>query len=159
MEKEVIESAHKEEVNDSVGPKVQQFYLCYRDAESTDYHDDLMESLYHLEHHTPCNASGETVEVILEIVSDCQKKVAQLIRAPYADSVRGMISSIRKKLLAKVQVSVDADSSSQHGQRHLNSLLELLGTWSNMIDRIRSTHWYINLFTLIILLFLFPFVF
>jgi hypothetical protein len=115
--------------------------------------------LYHLEHHTPCNASGETVEVILEIVSDCQKKVAQLIRAPYADSVRGMISSIRKKLLAKVQVSVDADSSSQHGQRHLNSLLELLGTWSNMIDRIRSTHWYINLFTLIILLFLFPFVF
>lgn len=128
------------DVDWSVGPKVERFYMSYRTAEEN--MPDLMDSVYQLEHHTPLTAIGETTEVILEIVSDCQKKAAQAIRAGYADNVRSMITAIRKKLVSKV--SLDADSSAQHGQRHLNSLLELLGMWSNMVDDIRSSHWGIS---------------
>ena len=124
----------------SVGPKVEQFYIAYRATEDNIF--NLVESLYELEHHDPQILLGETSEVILEIVSDCQKKSAQIIKSPYADNVRSIITTIRKKLVSKV--SLDADSSVNHGQRHLNSLLELLGKWSNMVDEIRSLHWGIS---------------
>ena len=90
------------EVDWSVGPKVERFYISYRSAE--DNMPDLLESVYQLEHHIPQTAIGETSEVIFEIVSDCQKKTAQVVRAGYADSVRGMITTIRKKLVSKVIV-------------------------------------------------------
>ena len=124
----------------SVGPKVERFYLAYRNAEDNIH--EVMESVSELEHHTPVTSLGEPPDVVSEIIADCQKKTAQIIRAPYTDNVRVVITTIRKKLVSKV--SLDADSSGQHGQRHLNSLLELLGTWSNMIDRIRSSHWGIS---------------
>lgn len=60
----------------------------------------------------PCFFStGENKEVIKEIVVDCQKKVAQLIRSIYADNVRVMTTTIRKKLVTKVALAVDAESS------------------------------------------------
>ena len=124
----------------SIGPKVENFYMAYRNAE--DNFHEVMESLYDLEHHIPSEALGERADVIAEIITDCQKKTAQVIRAPFADNVRSMITTIRKKLVSKV--ALDADSSSQHGQRHLNSLLELLGIWSNMVDHIRNSNWGIS---------------
>ena len=131
-----------EERDWSIGPKVEQFYFSYRSGDEN--LGDLIESLCQLEHHIPQTILGETNEVITEIISDCQRKTAQIIKAPYAENVRGIITAIRKKLVTKVSVSLDSETSAQHGQRHLNSLLELLGLWSNMIDHIRSLHYYIS---------------
>ena len=141
MAESAVQESHAEAERDlSVGPKVELFYISYRAAEDNIF--NLVDSLYQLEHHDAQILLGETSEVISEIVSDCQKKSAQIIKAPYADNVRSIITAIRKKLVSKV--SLDADSSAQHGQRHLNSVLELLGKWSNMVDEIRSLHWGIS---------------
>jgi hypothetical protein len=115
----------------SIGPKVASFYLSLRGGGSDINIHDILAALMPLESHEPVQSLGETEDIIEEIVADCQKKSAQILRIPYADSVRTLIASCRKKLAAKV--ALDADSSNQHSQRHINTLLELLGTWSNMI--------------------------
>ena len=130
-----------EQKDQSLGQKIEIFYLTYRNAEEN--LNEFMISARELENHSPNPGIGESVDVFVEIVADCQKKAAQIIRAPFVDSVRGIITTIRKKLVSKV--SLDAESSAQHGQRHLNFLLELLGTWSNMVDHMRSSHWSISI--------------
>jgi hypothetical protein len=130
-----------EQKDQSLGQKVEIFYLTYRNAEEN--LNEFMISVHELENHSPNASAGESEDVYSEIVVDCQKKAAQIIRAPFVDSVRGIITTIRKKLVSKV--SLDTDSSAQHGQRHLNYLLELLGTWSNMVDNMRSSHWSISI--------------
>lgn len=113
-----------------IGEKVERFYIAFRDAESN--LPALLEALFYLETHLPI--PGESFEVVTEIVADCQKKAAQVVRAPYAEHVRTVIATMRKKLASKVALN---DSNSQaHGQRHLNYLLELLGSWSNIVAEI-----------------------
>ena len=97
MAESAVQESHAEAERDlSVGPKVELFYISYRAAEDNIF--NLVDSLYQLEHHDAQILLGETSEVISEIVSDCQKKSAQIIKAPYADNVRSIITAIRKKL-------------------------------------------------------------
>jgi hypothetical protein len=113
-----------------IGQKVERFYLAFRDAENN--LPALLEALFYLETHLPI--AGESFDVVIEIVADCQKKAAQMVRVPYAEHVRTIIATMRKKLASKVALN---DASSQaHGQRHLNFLLELLGSWSNIVAEI-----------------------
>lgn len=69
-------------------------------------------------------------EVTLEIVRDCQRKGAAAIRAHFAEQVRGMIFACRKQLRSKSSSTKEASSAAgggEHGQRHLNAMVELLG--------------------------------
>lgn len=74
---------------------------------------------------------GDSQEVLAEIVLDCRKKVASLIRSRCGTFVQQLLSKCRKQLYSKV--SVGSDSSHTHSQRHLNTLVELLGEWSNIV--------------------------
>jgi formylmethanofuran dehydrogenase subunit B len=105
----------------TLGEKVERFYIALRTNEL----DALVACIHGIEQH-PCDDSeGESKEVINEIVQDCRKKAAHFIRIPYAEAVRDLISVSRKKLLVKA--AFDPESSQQHGQRHLNTLVDLLG--------------------------------
>ena len=106
----------------NLNDKIQWFYINLR---SSDKFDELIASLKAIETHIPNKDLRETPELCREIVEDCQKKCGQVIRVPYADIVRNCISASRKKLANKV--AKDTDSSQQHGQRHLNTVIELLG--------------------------------
>jgi hypothetical protein len=105
--------------------KIQKFYLALR---ASDQITELIESLNAIEDHQPISALGETAELLNEFITDCQKKSAQVIRAPYAEAVRNSIAAYRKRLASKIAKEVD--TSQQHGQRHLNTIIELLGNFS-----------------------------
>ena len=91
----------------------------------------IIESMHHIENHQPLVNVNESQEVVDEIVSDCRKKCAQVLRAPFAEVVRNIIAACRKRLVSKA--ALDSDASYQHGQRHLHTLIELLGSWSNVV--------------------------
>ena len=57
-----------------------------------------------------------------------------MIRGKFTENVRTLISLCRKKIIVKTSSSGAA--ASEHTQRHLNILIELLGSWSNMIAEI-----------------------
>jgi hypothetical protein len=122
--------------DDSIGPKIAAFYFSLRGggAENEDTVRPIILSLKNLELHIPQLKNSESEEIVSEILADCHKKSAQILRVPYAEAVRNLIAASRKKLAAKV--ALDADSSSQHSQRHLNTLLELLGSWSNIVGEV-----------------------
>jgi len=71
-----------------------------------------------------------------EIIEDCRKKAAGALRACFADQVRAVMTACRKKLNVKASLTAETDSS--HSQRHLNNLVDLLGSWSNIASDIRS---------------------
>ena len=102
--------------------KIQVFYINLR---SSDKLEELIASLNDIESHIPNDSRNETPQLCREILDDCQKKCAQVIRAPYADLVRNSVAGSRKRLANKV--AKDSDASQQHGQRHLNTVIELLG--------------------------------
>jgi hypothetical protein len=87
--------------------------------------------MHELEYHRPVLQLNENREVVDEIVKDCRKKCAQYLRSPYAESIRGVIAACRKRLVTKA--ALDSEASYQHNQRHLNTLIELLGSWSNIV--------------------------
>jgi hypothetical protein len=113
--------------------KVQTFYMALR---ASDKLHDLINALNDIEDHEPILELGESPELLREFVTDCQKKSAQVLRAPYAESVRNNISGFRKRLASKV--AKDVESSQQHSQRHLNTIIELLGSWSNIMAELES---------------------
>lgn len=120
--------------DESIGEKIQKFYVSLRSSNDIAM---IIDSLNTIEEHVYIEDIGETSEIIAEIKSDCQRKCAQFIRAPYADTARNIIAASRKRLVLKA--SVDVESSHQHSQRHLNTLLDLLGTWSNCIEELTCT--------------------
>jgi hypothetical protein len=87
--------------------------------------------MHELEYHRPVLQLNESHDVVEEIVKDCRKKCAQYLRSPYAESIRGVIAGCRKRLVTKA--ALDSEASYQHNQRHLNTLIELLGSWSNIV--------------------------
>ena len=74
------------------------------------------------------------IEPANEIVKDCRKKTSQTIRPKYSENVRNLISQSRKKLIVKTA----SDDTASHSQRHMQVLIELLGTWSNIIAEVES---------------------
>ena len=85
--------------------------------------------------------TANTDDVVDEIVEDCRKKISSFFIALYADKVTSLITSSRKKITSKTAIRNTSsnnntninNNSNQHGQRHFNTLVELLGVWSNYI--------------------------
>eukprot|EP00428_Durinskia_dybowskii_P063384 CAMPEP_0170377352 /NCGR_PEP_ID=MMETSP0117_2-20130122/12228_1 /TAXON_ID=400756 /ORGANISM="Durinskia baltica, Strain CSIRO CS-38" /LENGTH=529 /DNA_ID=CAMNT_0010632647 /DNA_START=310 /DNA_END=1896 /DNA_ORIENTATION=+ len=84
-----------------------------------------------IENYIPNSHLGERLEVIHEIILDCRKKTAQLFRAPLAETVQNVVAALRKRLVAKT--ALISESPYMHNQRHLFVLIELLGSWSNIV--------------------------
>ena len=103
---------------------MQQYYLCLS-ANDTPH---IIECLHEMETILEANDDNAVIE---EIVSDCQRKTAQYLRSLHSENVRNMITTCRKQLRSKA--ALDADSSYQHSQRHLNAMVELVGGWSNIV--------------------------
>jgi hypothetical protein len=94
-----------------------------------------------------------------EIVLDCQKRFLQLSRSIYSDSVRTIITNYRKQLRSKAIFTATAggggngngsgsDPLSDPSGRYLFPLLELVGSWSNLIEDMRGHHWSSDLLAL-----------
>lgn len=115
--------------NAPVGVKLEEFYLAL--SQQPPNVEWIIDSMHLMEDHQPLRQHNETAEVVSEIVKDCRKKCAQQLRAPFAEVIRNVIAACRKRLVSKA--ALDSESSLQHNQRHLNTLLELLGTWSNIV--------------------------
>ncbi len=84
------------------------------------------------------NNNESSNDVVNEIVEDCRKKAVATIRIIWSDTIRTLVTSCRKKLTNKAALNVDNNNRNQHGQRHLNTLVELLGEWSNIIKDVTS---------------------
>jgi hypothetical protein len=94
-----------------------------------------IEQLYH--NLVNVNASSEGYDSKLmsaahDIMIDCRKKAVSILRTKYADTVRNLITTSRKRISTKT--SLDGEKTLIHSQRYLSTLLELLGTWSNIIS-------------------------
>ena len=107
------------------GKLLQEFYLALNDGAK----DRAIETLDQLECIT---ADIEGDEVVREITQDCRKKVGQLLRAAHVSGVQQLLTFSRKRLHTKA--SLEPGNNQQHAQRHLNTLIELLGEWSNIVN-------------------------
>jgi hypothetical protein len=73
-------------------------------------------------------------DILGEIVLDCRKKLGTLLRTKYTAIIQQLLVACRKRLHAKVGVgSVEGQS---HTWRHLRTLVELLGEWSNCVTEL-----------------------
>lgn len=137
----------------TMGDKMESFYLTLRVASSaiSDNKEgkplqiDIQEAMYNvagalydLETHQCLENQGEGPDVLNEIVNDCCKKAAQTLRIVFAENVRIIIAENRKRLASKASLAIDAEASMNHAQRHINALIDLLGTWSNILMNINS---------------------
>ncbi len=124
--------SHRSTDSKSIGTKLEEFYIAlYVPPGKAISIDRIIECIHDLESHKPLNSFQETHEVVEEIVKDCRKKCSQQLRAPLAETIRNVIALSRKRLVSKA--ALDSETSSQHNQRHLQTLIELLGTWSNIV--------------------------
>jgi hypothetical protein len=114
-----------------VGDNLETFYLALR-ANDIDALVDSLANLEDLRSLLPSTTADR--EVLDEIVSDCQRKTGSMIRGVYSEKVRNIITNCRQRLRSKA--ALDSESSIHHGSRHLNALVELLGSWSNIISEI-----------------------
>lgn len=117
-----------------IGPKIEALYLAFvpADASGPDLYK-VAECLQAVEEHVAATAHGEDAVVVAEIVQDCRRKAAPLLRMPYTEGLRVVMTATRKKLIAKIGRSepVDGNTTYSHGERHFHLLMELLGGWSN----------------------------
>lgn len=118
--------------DNSIGFKLQQFYVALRSLNSA----DIAWYLSLIETHVPNLDIGETSTIVNELIFDCRSKCTQYFRAVYGEQIRNLIASSRKKIHSKAAVEIHA--SSQHHQRHIVILIDLLGSWSNMILELSS---------------------
>jgi hypothetical protein len=119
-----------------MGDKLEEFYVTLRLASVAGPGEALYNvatALFELERHECKVELAETPEVLYEIVQDCRKKAAQVLRVAFAEQVRVLIAENSKRLLSKAALSLDAESTLNHAQRHANTLIDLLGTWSNIL--------------------------
>ncbi|RYG92453.1 hypothetical protein EON65_59190, partial [archaeon] len=126
-----------------LGEKLEVFYIQLVTVQSKiengfsgEQISQLLQSVKDLDDYVLSPNDGETPQVKDEIVRDAKKKVAQVIRPYYIDTVNQLITSSTKRLRAKTAL----DSSIDHSQRHIYILLELLGTWSNIIAEILAVN-------------------
>lgn len=73
-------------------------------------------------------------EILKELIDEIIKKEIQNIRGIYSDLIRLIITNYRKQLRNKILLI--SDSNNEHNQRYLNVLIELLGSWSNILSEI-----------------------
>lgn len=109
---------------DIIGDVMQEYYLALSSSNTL----EIVQNLHAMENIVESTKDRSVVE---EILADCQKKTAQYLRSLHSESVRNMITGCRKQLRSKA--ALDSETSYQHGQRHLNSMVELLGGWSNIV--------------------------
>jgi hypothetical protein len=125
--------------SNTIGPLMASLYLSLRggaNAEQIDLYA-IAEALQACEEHIPDTSRNETAEIVTEIVQDCRKKAAPILRTPFTESLRISVASTRKKLIAKTG-NKDIDPGYKHGERHFHLLMELLGGWSNTIVQISN---------------------
>jgi len=111
------------------GELLQAFYLALNDGST----ERAIECLGKLENitNTECGPGGDE-QVLVEITKDCRKKMGHLLRSGYVGSVQQLLTLSRKRLHMKA--TLGSGPSTQHAQRHLNTLIELLGEWSNVVN-------------------------
>jgi len=133
-----------------LGSQLAQYYVALRSFEAVssagmtprDGYDHVLDeviiALANVESNLAMNDAGSNNDVVIEIIEDCRKKATATIRVVWSDTIRTLVTSCRKKLANKAALNVDNNDRNQHGQRHLNTLVELLGEWSNIIKDITS---------------------
>lgn len=123
---------------EAFGSCLENFYISYEAAactRSTKSDIDCSESVRHL---IECLFALEEIcdsscDASCEVLAACRKKAVALIRAPYADAVRTLITASKKRLAIK-----SCMTQNESGQnRHLSALIELFGSWSNIVQEIR----------------------
>jgi hypothetical protein len=123
----------------NIGEKLEAFYLSFASSCEDEKHNSLLiEAMKDIEDHVPIVEQNEVSEIINEIIMDCRKRCAQKIRSRQVEQVRILIAATRKKLVSKA--ALDNEASQQHGQRHLNAFIDLLGSWSNIINEIHNLY-------------------
>ena len=145
---ENVDSTEAVEGND-LGSQLAQYYVALRSFEEVSsvggvsrggydrVLEDVIIALANVESNLGNNNESSN-DVVNEIVEDCRKKAVATIRIVWSDTIRTLVTSCRKKLTNKAALNVDNNNRNQHGQRHLNTLVELLGEWSNIIKDITS---------------------
>lgn len=118
---------------ETLGTRLERFYLCLLDKKDP---QKLIDAYVSLEAYCPNPQYGETWEVQDEIVRDARRKSANLIRIPYVERINTLITAARKRL--KVKAALDHDTGAAHSQRYMNVILDVLGTWSNILLELRS---------------------
>lgn len=133
-----------------LGSQLARYYVALRSFEAVgsagsvprsrydDVLDEVILTLTHVESYLVINDEAANNEVVIEIVEDCRKKAVTTLRTIWSDTIRTLVTSCRKKLTNKAALNVDNNDRNQHGQRHLNTLVELLGEWSNIIKDITT---------------------
>ena len=133
-------------VND-VGSKLKNFYVALRLGELPNIilYLSLLEN--HLPLHWPSDFISESdsddVGVVYEIVTSCREKTAQFYRLNFCNEfLSTLITNIRKKLMMKVSTSLESSTTSaaNHQQRHLICLIDLLGSFSNLVMDFQTIH-------------------
>jgi hypothetical protein len=76
------------------------------------------------------------LKINMEIIEDCRKKFVNAVRPSFADTIRPVISTVRKRLTLKTSLEVGAETLQLHSQRHFNSMVEILGSWSNILNEV-----------------------
>ena len=141
------ERGRMSEGND-LGSQLAQYYVALRSFEavssaggvSRDGYELVLEDVIIALANVESNLGNDqsSNDVVNEIVEDCRKKAVATVRILWSDTIRTLVTSCRKKLTNKAALNVDNNNRNQHGQRHLNTLVELLGEWSNIIKDITS---------------------
>lgn len=128
------------EAND-IGSKLQNYYVALRSGNLS----NILLYLSLLENHIQLtetidqtNVENSEVVVVSEIVLSCREKTAQYYRQNCCNEyLNTLIVNIRKKLMMKVATSTSSEASTNavtnHHQRHLVCLIDLLGSFSNLI--------------------------
>ena len=131
-----------------LGSQLAQYYVALRSFEavssaggvSRDGYELVLEDVIIALANVESNLGNDesSNDVVNEIVEDCRKKAVATVRILWSDTIRTLVTSCRKKLTNKAALNVDNNNRNQHGQRHLNTLVELLGEWSNIIKDVTS---------------------
>ena len=148
----------------TIGDKLQHFYLVLANEQLLDTEDstllinikdlnldvaevldraysDLIICLQRIESHSSIDEQLEPQDVIREIIKDCGKKSLARLRFPHAELLRTIITKCRRKITANaVQASKNSVNSQfsqkEYSDRHVNAMIELLGSWSNVVYQV-----------------------
>lgn len=83
------------------------------------------------------HSSEMQLPVVKEIVIECRTKALPLIRSNYADVVRNILSNCRKKSSNRSNAAVE--DGERAASRHVNALMNMLGSWSNIVHELQET--------------------